>query len=76
MDNAKFAGDNKTLWNMGLHEKLNIVDNNVEGSTTAIAPVFVITRVPGGWLYEMPHTSQVYFVEYSDEFNPDKCEEK
>ena len=50
----------KTIYNLQLHERLNI-DKDI-----------LITKVPGGWIYELRDTDgwNAVFVPYNVEFDP------
>lgn len=50
---------NKNIYSMELHEIIESDDHN-----------FLITRVPGGWIYADKHNPGNIFVPYDNEFAP------
>lgn len=58
----------KTIYDLQLHEKLRFPENPEQQTGSGLPNMTIVTRVPGGWIYELAHTNSSYFVEWNDEF--------
>lgn len=68
MEKITIVEEEKTIYNLKLHETLFLVEKTSEGAEKKIE----VTRVPGGWIYafEFPGFRQAptMFVPFNNEF--------
>lgn len=54
-------GNTHLIYSMKLHEEVSVSSKEFQR--------YLVTRVPGGWIYSFPHVSQPsIFVPFSNEF--------